>query len=156
MLPDSTTIGLLIKNLGSQFASMVAKGLLPDTPPQELYDTDSVDIEPVPGLELSFDPATHRFQSIHVTRCADSETAVYRGTLPEPYGDLTTRAEVRHALGEPYKSYGAMTFDDVIPKKIGGWDFYETDKSLHNDSLMEIQYTVNLIIEKMIFSVESV
>lgn len=154
MLPESTTVGTLIKNLGSPFPSMVAKGLLSEETPKEMYDAESVDIEPVPGLELSFHPATLKFQSLYLTKSSESPDAVFAGLLPAPYNDLHTRDQVRLMLGEPYKSYGAMSFNDSSGKRIGGWDFYETDKSLHTDSLLEIQYTVNLIIEKMVFSVE--
>ncbi|WP_324729590.1 DUF6392 family protein [Pseudomonas chlororaphis] len=150
---DSATLERWISNLGKSHDAMVAQGVISNQPLQDLYDSgDSLEIEPEPGIELSFWAETKRFEAIQITLRADPESgmAIYAGTLPAPYSAAVTQLEVRNAFGTPVRTVGPIAPPGM--KKIGGWDSFQLPSSLHPEALVDFQYSEDLQVDRVVFA----
>lgn len=156
MWENAQAIELWIKKLGKSYSNLVNSNLVPAQPLARLYeDSQSLEVEPCQGIELSFWFETQRFEAIYITlisQVPDQEQA-YSGTLPPPFDLLKTQVDVRATLGAPYKSKGAESWIGPPAFKMGGWDFYELDSSLNPNCQVEFQYDQKMNIYLLSFSV---
>ncbi|MEA9979991.1 MULTISPECIES: DUF6392 family protein [unclassified Pseudomonas] len=144
----------LIKNLGCTYDALIANKVIDYHPLRDMYeDGESLEIEPVPGIELIFWPETLRFEVIYIT-LKDEQTTnllpIYGGELPEPFKSVTDQKEVQKAFGEPMFSKGAIALRGT---GLSGWDTYQLDSNLHPAAMVEFQYVKNMKISKLLFSV---
>jgi hypothetical protein len=149
---DSATIQRWIMNLGGSYDSLVASGVIPKLPLQELYEDDeTLDAVPTEGVELIFWKGSNRFESIHIILGKNRNDGLhpYTGELPDPFSSLRTQPEVHAVIGEP------MFFKDQLELYalgIGAWDTYQCDPSLHPAAFIDFQYTNNLDVDTLTFS----
>jgi len=156
MWDNAQAIELWIRNLGKSHSCLVQNKVIPALPLKRLYENShSLEVEPCPGVELSFWFETQRFEAINITVISQGPDAIpaYSGELPAPYTGLSSQSEVWAKLGEPYKSNGAMKFDSNPPITIGGWDFYDGDSALNDNCQVEFQYDEHLRVNLITFSV---
>ncbi|WP_241779046.1 DUF6392 family protein [Pseudomonas corrugata] len=142
----------LIKNLGCSYDALIANQVIDDLPLQDLYeDGESLEIEPVPGIELIFWPETLRFEVIYVTLQDDQydNVPLFTGVLPAPFGLMSDQSQVHEALGEPMFSKSAMELQGT---DLCGWDTYQLHSHWHPAALVEFQYVKDMQIGKMLFS----
>lgn len=159
MWVNAQAIELWIRNLGKSYSDLVLREVIPAVPLSRNYeDSQSLEIEPCPGVELSFWFETQSFDAVYIT-LKPQEVAnanFYQGDLPSPYNQLKTQEDVHHRLGQPYRSRGAMSWKDGETEfKMGGWDFYMTDESLHSSCEVEFQYDEDLQITLIGFSTKN-
>lgn len=149
---DAKIIESWIKNLGQTYDTLVAKGLIPNQPLQELYKgRDWLDIEPAPGLELSFWAETRRFERLFITLISTVEDAPeYKGELPKPFVSAMSQAEVRANFGEPMESQGPTKLP--LNTMVGGFDAYTLDPATHPNMKVSFQYTITMQVKTLVFS----
>lgn len=142
----------LIKNLGCSYDALIANNLIDKLPLKSLYeDDDSLEIEPAPGIELIFWPETLRFEVIYI-RLEDEEnngTNVFKGQLPEPFASFSVQADVHKSLGTPAFTKNILELQGT---GLTGWDTYQVDQKLHPAALVEFQYTKNMRLSNLLFS----
>lgn len=156
MWENAQAIELWIKNLGKSHSSLVNSNIIPALPLGRLYDnSQSLEVEPCPGIELSFWFETQRFEAIYIYLISQnpSKALSYSGALPSPFDLLKTQKDVHSTMGVPFKSNGPMTWSEPAAFKIGGWDFYELDTSLNSNCQVEFQYDEEMNIFLLSFSV---
>lgn len=142
----------LIKNLGSSYDALIENKIIDNLPLQDLYeDGETLELEPVPGIELVFWPETLRFEVIYVTLKDgdDSSNLVYLGELPEPFKHINDQRQVRKLFGKPIFAKGAMQLHGT---GLSGWDTYQLETSWHPAALVEFQYKNNMQVCKILFS----
>lgn len=153
---DSGTLESWIKNLGGSYDHLVAKGIISNQPLHDLYEGgESLELEPEPGVELSFWAKTKRFEAIQITLrdgALSGGMPVYVGDLPVPYGSAKTQHLVRAIFGEPMHSHSALEIPGSI-ETIGGWDSYLMPPTLHGAALVDFQYAEDLHVDRIVFSV---
>lgn len=149
---NSVNMERLIKNLGCSYDALIANKVIDNLPLQDLYeDGESLEIEPVPGIELIFWPETLRFEVIYIT-LKDGQNAnlpLFAGNLPEPFRELTEQSQVHKTFGVPMFSKSAM---ELRGTGLSGWDTYQLEPSWHPAALVEFQYVKMMKISKMLFS----
>lgn len=149
---NSVNMERLIKNLGCSYDALIANNVIDNLPLQTLYeDSESLEIEPVPGIELIFWPETLRFEVIYIT-LKDEEGAnlpVFAGELPEPFRSATDQKEVHKTFGNPMFSKGAL---ELLGTGLSGWDTYQLDPNWHPAALVEFQYVKHKQISRLLFS----
>lgn len=146
---NSVNMERLIKNLGCSYDALIANKVIENLPLQSLYeDGDSLEIEPVPGIELVFWPETQCFEVIYIT-LKDSNLPVYKGELPAPFKEVTNQEEVRRVFGEPAFSKSAL---ELFGTGLSGWDTYQLDPSWHPAALLEFQYLKGMQLSTLVFS----
>jgi len=139
----------LIKNLGCSYDALIANEVIDNLPLQDLYeDGESLEIEPVPGIELIFWPETLRFEVIHIT-LIDDALPVFSGELPEPFRELQEQKQVHSTFGVPIFSKTAM---ELMGTGLSGWDTYQLDPNWHPATLVEFQYVKNMKVSRLLFS----
>ncbi|WP_247868538.1 MULTISPECIES: DUF6392 family protein [unclassified Pseudomonas] len=139
----------LIKNLGCSYDALIANHVIKNLPLQSLYeDGDSLEIEPVPGIELVFWPETERFEVIYIT-LKDSDLPEYEGELPEPFKEVKSQDDVHRIFGDPAFSKSAL---ELFGTGLSGWDTYQLDPQWHPAALMEFQYVKDMRIGTLLFS----
>ncbi|XXE35861.1 hypothetical protein J3P78_27390 (plasmid) [Pseudomonas sp. R4-79] len=149
---NSVNMERLIKNLGCSYDALIANQVIDNLPLQDLYeDGESLEIEPVPGIELIFWPEALRFEVIYITLKDDqnSNAPVFTGHLPEPFANLSDQSKVHQALGEPMFSKGAMELQGT---DLSGWDTYQLESHWHPAALVEFQYVKQMQTSRMLFS----
>jgi len=149
---NSVNMERLIKNLGCSYDALIANKVIDNLPLQDLYeDGESLEIEPVPGIELIFWPETLRFEVIYITLNDDQHNNIpfYSGQLPEPFDALRYQADVHRVLGEPMFSKGAMELQGT---DLSGWDTYQLGSQWHPAALVEFQYINHMQTGKILFS----
>jgi hypothetical protein len=114
-------------------------------------DGESLEIEPVPGIELIFWPETLRFEVIYITLKDDknAKLPVFAGELPEPFKSITDQKQVHKTFGDPMFSKGAM---ELRGTGLSGWDTYQLEPNWHPAALVEFQYIRNMQISRILFS----
>ncbi len=149
---DAKIIESWIKNLGQPYGTLVAKGLIPNQPLQELYKgRDWLDIEPAPGLELSFWAETKRFERLFITLLSTVEgTTEYKGELPKPFAPVMSQSGVRAIFGEPMESQGPTKLP--LNTMVGGFDAYRLDPATHPNMKVSFQYTITMQVKTLVFS----
>lgn len=150
---DAKTIERWIKNLGQTYDTLVAKGVIPNQPLQELYpDRDLLDIIIAPGLSMSFWAETKRFETLFITLLKTTpSTAEYKGELPKPFAPVMSQSEVRANFGEPMVSKGPVKMPQPMGMT-GGWDAYRLDPVTHPNTKVVFQYTATLAVNTLVFS----
>lgn len=142
----------LIKNLGSSYDALIANKIIDNLPLQDLYeDGETLEIEPVPGVELIFWPETLRFEIIYITlkESHNSAIQVYTGELPDPFKQVRDQKQVRNIFGQPISSKGHM---QLYGTGLSGWDTYQLEPNWHPAAFVEFQYSSNMQICKIFFS----
>lgn len=149
---DATTITRWINNLGRHYDALIAEGVIPNMPLQELYKgRDWIDIEPADGLELSFWAETKRYERLFITLTPTVEgTTAYKGELPKPFTALMTKAIVRNTFGEPMASQGLTKLP--LNTMAGGADTYKLNPATHPNMQVSFQYTPDLVVKVLVFS----
>ena len=157
MWEDAQAIELWIKNLGKSHSCLVQEKVIPALPLRRLYeDSQSLEIEPCPGIELSFWFETQRFEAIYISLISQDPDVIpaYAGALPSPFDRLKSQGDVHALLGLPFKSREGMTWNDEGRTFIiGGWDFYELGKSINPNCQIEFQYDEHFNIYLLSFAV---
>lgn len=156
MWENAQAIERWIRNLGKSHSSLVNSGVIPAVPLTRLYeDSQSLEVVPCPGIELSFWFESQRFEALYIIKVSQDQTKApaYSGSLPTPFDALKTQSDVRASLGEPFRSNGPMAWDEPYSFTIGGWDFYELDEQLNTNCQIEFQYDESLNISLLSFSV---
>lgn len=151
---DSTDLERCLQNLGASYDQLVTKQIIPDLPLQTLYENShSLEIEPERGLELSFWPETKRLEMIQITisNMTGEDSPVYSGSLPEPYTGATTQANVRAIFGQPLQFHKILKLPNVT-FTLGDLDSYQIATSLHEGAFVDFQYTEDLRVHRIIFS----
>lgn len=149
---DAATITRWIKNLGRPYDALVAEGVIPGLPLQELYKgRDWLYIEPAGGLELSFWAETKCLESIYITLIQTvDDQPVYQGELPQPFALEMDQAGVHRTFGSPRESKGAMKLPNLPP--MGGYDTYTLEAETHHNAQAMFQYTADLKVDTLIFT----
>lgn len=147
----SATIERWIKNLGGSYDSLVAKGVIPALPLQELYeDSDSLEIEPVPGIELSFWPETKKLELIRVTlENVPGGIPPFTGELPMPFSQAKTRKLVRQLFGVPAIVKSGR---ELSGTGLGGWETYQLSEDFHESALLDFFFDDALNVATITFS----
>ena len=151
---DSGPVQSWIKNLGGSYDHLVDQGVIANQPLQDLYGGgESLEIEPVPGIELSFWAETKRFEAIQIDLggLLNGDMPVYTGGLPAPYDNATNRHQVRAIFGTPLRTHDAMDIPNTI-QTMGGWDTYQVQPTLHEAVLVDFQYSADLRVDRLVFS----
>lgn len=149
---NSVNMERLIKNLGCSYDALIANKVIDNLPLQDLYeDGESLEIEPVPGIELIFWPETLRFEVIHVTLKDDQnpKLPLFTGELPEPFREIKEQKQVHSIFGVPVFSKTAM---ELLGTGLSGWDTYQLDQNWHPATLVEFQYVKNMQLSRLLFS----
>lgn len=149
---DAVTITRWIKHLGRPYDSLVAEGIIPSLPLQELYKgRDWHDIEPGDGLELSFWAETKRFERLFITLIQTVEDqTVYRGELPQPFALEMDQAGVRRTFGPPMESSGPRKIPNI--GMVGGHDAYTLNEETHPNARVFFQYTEDMRVKTLFFT----
>ncbi|MCW0217845.1 MAG: hypothetical protein OJI67_05940, partial [Prosthecobacter sp.] len=133
---------------------LIANGVIENLPLQDLYeDGESLEIEPVPGVELIFWPETQRFEVIYISLSNSAETnqPVYEMELPSPFNGMTVQEEVHKILGEPIFSKGTL---ELMGTGLSGWDTYQLNPQWHPAAFVEFQYIKSAMqISRLQFSI---
>ncbi|HBO3041448.1 TPA: hypothetical protein L4Q92_000182 [Pseudomonas aeruginosa] len=150
---DAATIERWILSLGRPYDTLVAEGIIPNLPLQELYKgRDWLDIEPGDGLELSFWAETKRLEAVYITLLKTTPSTVpYQGELPKPFTPMMSQAEVRANFGEPMASKGPVKMPQPMGMT-GGWDAYRLDPATHRNMKLVLQYTADLRVDTLVFT----
>jgi hypothetical protein len=156
MLSGAPAISGWIESLGKNLSCLIEASLIEDEPPKCLYEnTSTYEIEPIEGVELVFDSKSNTLVAIYIVLTAQpgSTQSIYRGELPEPYGNLTQKSKVRCILGNPYKS--EPPFSIYLPElfEMGGIDFYEVEEHASCNTTTEFHYTTHLTIAVVVFRI---
>lgn len=149
---NSENMERLIKNLGCSYDALIANKVIDNLPLQDLYeDGETLEVEPVPGVELIFWPETLRFEVIYIT-LKDSDNSnlpIYLGELPEPFKKIRDQKQVRHIFGRPIFSKDLRQLHGT---GLSGWDTYQLEPNWHPAAFVEFQYRNNMQICKILFS----
>lgn len=142
-----------IKALGRSYEDLLSSGVVPAIKPWKIFEQDDqfhLDIEP--GLGLSFHEGTKRLESISIALLqVVPNRPAYRGELPQPFASHMEKPEVRRQFGEPHESQGPTSLPKPIGKT-GGWDAYELNEATHPNAVVEFQYTADLAVKALVFS----
>ncbi|WP_248916019.1 DUF6392 family protein [Pseudomonas moorei] len=142
----------LIQSLGCSYPALIANEVIDDLPLMSLYeDSDTLEIEPTPGVELIFWPDTKSFEEMHITRCNDDDPAktLFTGQLPLPFGSLMYQNQVHSLLGEPIFSKSVM---ELLGTKLYEWDTYQLGTHFHPAATVAFQYGKDMKINAIVFS----
>lgn len=144
---------MLVQRIGSQYEVLVSEGILPDQPLTEMYEgRDRLEFEPEPGIELGFWRETGRFETLFVTLIRTTPlTSKYKGELPAPYVSEMTQADVHAIFGEPMASKGPIKMPVPIGMT-GGWESYPLDPELHPGKKIVFQYTQDMRVKTLVFT----
>jgi hypothetical protein len=150
---DAKTIEKWIKNLGRDYDSLVAEGVIPNHPLQELYPgRDLLDMIIAPGLSMSFWSQTKKFETLFITLLKTTpSTSAYSGELPKAFVPPMTRHDVLVYFGEPMTSKAPV----MMPQPVGmtgGWDAYVLSPESHPNVKVVFQYTATLAVNTLVFS----
>lgn len=150
---DVMTIEGWIKSLGEQYAVLVAGGIIPNKPLQELYPgRDLLDVIIAPGLSMSFWAQTKRFEMLFITLLKTTpSTAAYQGELPKPFSTVTRQSDVRIHFGEPMASKGPVKMPQPMGLT-GGWDAYLLNPITHSNKKVVFHYTAMGEVNTLVFS----
>jgi hypothetical protein len=147
----SATLERWIKHLGGTYDSLVAQGIIPDLPLQELYeDSDSLEIEPVEGIELGFWIKTKNLELIRVCLADDPDgIPPFTGELPAPFDNARRQELVHQLFGRPMFSKGAL---ELAGTGLGGWETYQLSAEYHSAALLDFFYDQDQQVSSMTFS----
>ncbi|MBK0155577.1 hypothetical protein IAE35_19745 [Pseudomonas sp. S75] len=134
---------LLINNLGNSYHTLVRLGLVVEHSIRlsEYENSDSLEIESIPGLELVFEPNNCRFETIYIRLRNDENCSLptYSDQLPNPLDLISDRYDAYNYLGAPLYSYEADP-DNRIPAE----DTFQLDQQLHSEANLSFQYGADL------------
>lgn len=148
---DSATLERLISNLGRTYEHLVADGIIPMLPLEDLYDSETtLEALPVPGLELCFWADGHRFEAMQLTLEGSDGEERYTGELPRVYQGISTKLQVRSSLGKPIRSVNPVDLPGYGPS--GGWDCYQVPGDMHPAAQVDFQYEPNHKIKHLVFA----
>lgn len=150
---DASTINRWVKSLGRTFDELVAEGIIPHMPLQELYEgRDWLDIEPVPGVGMEFWADTRRLEKVLFTLIpTEHGDPVYTGELPAPFTLNMDQAGVRALLGKPMESKGPVKLPGGLGMR-GGWDAYRLQEKTHHNARVGFSYTADMKVKTLAFA----
>lgn len=150
---DAKTIERWIKSLGRSYDALVADGVIPNQPLQELYEgRDRLHIEPEPGLALSFWAGTKRLETLFITLVKTTPSTIeYKGELPKPFISAMTKSGVHSNFGEPMESKGPVKMPQPMGMT-GGWDSYRLDPVTHPNIKLIFKYTATMQVKTLVFT----
>lgn len=150
---DARTIEGWITSLGGRYEVLVAEGVIPNKPLQELYPgRDLLDVIIAPGLSMSFWAQTRQLETLFITLLKTTpSTTAYKGELPEPFSLLMRQSDVRTRLGEPMASKEPVKMPQPMGMT-GGWDAYLLDVIAHRNKKVVFQYTATGEVSTLVFS----
>lgn len=134
---------LLINNLGNSYHALVRLGLVESNSIRmsQYEDTDSLEIESIPGLELVFEPDSCRFETIYIRirNDADCDLPLYSTRLPNPLGLISYRHDTINHFG------GALYSGEADPtNQIPARDTFQLDQHLHPAASISFYYGLDL------------
>ncbi|MHC8401266.1 DUF6392 family protein [Pseudomonas sp. MDT1-17] len=150
---DAITIDRWIKGLGQSYNALVIDGVIPDHPLQELYPgRDWLDVEPVPGVELSFWAETKRLEKIFIT-CMETIPGItlYTGEMPEPYRLHMMQSDVRALFGGAIEFKGPTKMPQPMGMT-GGWGSYALDSTAYPNVKVVFQYAASMEVKTLVFT----
>lgn len=134
---------LLINNLGNSYHTLVRLGLVDGHSIRlsQYEDSDSLEIESIPGLELVFEPDDCRFETIYIRLRNDENCSLptYSAPLPNPLDLISDRHDSYNHLGGPLYS-GEADPNNSIPAR----DTFQLDQNLHPAASLSVQYGADL------------
>ncbi|WP_438299561.1 DUF6392 family protein [Pseudomonas sp. NMS19W] len=134
---------LLINNLGNSYHTLVRLGLVDEHSIRlsEYEDSDSLEIESIPGLELVFEPNNCRFETIYIRLRNDQNYSLptYSDQLPNPLDLISDRHDAYNCLGDPLYS-GEADLNNKIPAR----DTFQLAQNLHSAASLSVQYGTDL------------
>lgn len=147
----SAAIERWIKNLGGSYASLVANGVIPDLPLQELYeDSESLEIEPVAGVELGFWVESKCLELIRVSlENVPGGIPPFTGELPAPFNEATSQKSVHQIFGAPMFSKSSR---ELAGTGLSGWDTYQLSADYHTTALLDFEYGRESRVSSITFS----
>lgn len=142
-MPMKGQLELLINNLGNSYHTLVKLGLVGKNSIRESQyeDTDSLEIESIPGLELVFEPVSCRFETIYI-RLRDDEIfglPIYSDPLPNPLSLISNRHDTINHLGGPLYSGEADPINHIPAR-----DTFQLDQNLHPAASLSLYYGADL------------
>lgn len=148
---DSATLERLITCLGRTYEHLVADGIIPELPLEDLYESEST-LEALPGegVELCFWAEDHRFEAVQLTLEGEPGEEVYSGELPSAFQGISTKLQVRSVFGKPIRSVNPIDIPEYGPS--GGWDCYQVSSYLHPAAQVDFQYQTDHKIKNLIFA----
>ena len=147
----SAAIERWIKNLGGSYDSLIANQVIPDLPLQELYeDSDSLEIEPVVGIELGFWSESKCLELIRVSlENVPGGIPPFVGELPAPFNGATSQKTVHQIFGAPMFTKSAR---ELAGTGLSGWDTYQLSAEYHAAALLDFEYGRDLEVSSITFS----
>lgn len=148
---NSATLERLISNLGCTYGQLVADGIIPVLPLEDLYDSETtLEALPEDGMELCFWAEDQRLEAVQLTLEGDEGEDRYTGELPTAYRGIFTKLQVRSSFGKPLRSVGPMELPGYGLS--GGWDCYQIPNDLHSAAQVDFQYQPNQMIKHLVFA----
>lgn len=149
---NSANVVQVIKGLGERYDTLVALGVIPDKPLEEMYKgRDQLYMLVEAGFGLDFDAQTRKLERAYITLIKTTPTAKeYVGELPAPFAHKMTQAQVKADFGKPRASKGPMKMPGV--GAIGGWDEYTLDERTNKGARVVLKYTTELQVSSVVFS----
>ncbi|KPG77385.1 MULTISPECIES: DUF6392 family protein [Pseudomonas] len=150
---NAKTIEGWIRSLGRRYDVLIAEGLIPNQPLQELYEgRDRLYLEPALGLSLSFWAETKRLETLFITLLKSTPSTVeYKGELPRPLASTMTKSDIRSHFGVPIES-GAPVKMPQPGGMTGGWDAYHLDPSTHPNIKLVCKYSSTFQVKALVFT----
>lgn len=142
-IPMKGQLELLINNLGNSYQTLVGLGLVEkhSIRVSEYEDTDTLEIESIPGLELIFEPDSCRFETIYIRlrNDPDCDLPLYSAPLPNPLRLISDRQEAINHLGGPLYSGEADPTNQILAR-----DTFQLDQHLHHAASLSLYYGADL------------
>lgn len=141
----------LIKNLGSSYDALIDNELIPKLPLQSLYeDSETLEVEPAPGIELIFWPDTQGFEGIQIVleNAGAPGFPVFEGGLPHPFEEVKNQSQVHEFFGKPLTSKSVMELNGT---DLYGWETYQLEASWHRAATVSFQYVKGMKISRIQF-----
>ena len=150
---NAKTIEGWIRSLGRRYDVLIAEGLIPNQPLQELYEgRDRLYLEPALGLSLSFWAETKRLETLFIALLKSTPSTVeYKGELPRPLASTMTKSDIRSHFGVPIES-GAPVKMPQPGGMTGGWDAYHLDPSTHPNIKLVCKYSSTFQVKALVFT----
>ncbi|AZE70138.1 MULTISPECIES: DUF6392 family protein [Pseudomonas] len=150
---NAKTIEGWIRSLGRRYDVLIAEGLIPNQPLQELYEgRDRLHLEPALGLSLSFWAETKRLETLFITLIKSTPSTVeYKGELPKPLASTMTKSDIRSHFGVPIESSAPVKMPQPVGMT-GGWDAYRLDPSTYPNIKLICKYSPTFQVKALVFT----
>jgi len=139
--------------LGQTYEELLKKSLLPDEDFIELFpEDDSLYLEPLVGVAMSFWAKTERLETIFVTlKESMPGIPIYAGDLPALYSSCMNQADVRARFGTPLGSSGPIRMPEPMGWT-GGWDTFDLEPENYPNIKVKFQYLASMDLKCIVFT----